>query len=90
MSAIIEKAKRTTMYSLMEWFSRLTIVQLASHRIIGPNYLTQSFLQTEQSNLDQDDVQIVGHDPRLYNATIKVIQCSNTRQYNGTQGDTMP
>ena len=33
--------------------------QLVSHRIIGSNYLTQSCLQTEQSDSDQDDVKIV-------------------------------
>ena len=33
--------------------------QLVSHRIISSNYLTQSYLQTEQSDSDQDDVKIV-------------------------------
>ena len=33
--------------------------QSVSHRIIGSNYLTQSCLQIEQSDLDQDDVKMV-------------------------------
>ena len=33
--------------------------QLVSHRISAPNSLTQSCLQTEQSDSDQDDVKIV-------------------------------
>ena len=33
--------------------------QLVSYRIIGPNYLTQWCLQTEQSDSDQNDVKLL-------------------------------
>ena len=66
-SAIIEEAKRTTVYCISGggiatllwngWLDR----QLVSHRlgIICPNYLTLLCLQTKKSNSDQDDVKIV-------------------------------
>ena len=68
MSAIIEGAERTTMYdnSGGDIASALLLNgsvdrQLVSHRIIGPDYfkLTQSCLQTEQSESNQDDVKMV-------------------------------
>ena len=83
MSAIIEEAMRAIMYDIPRGGIASTLLwkgsvdrHLVSHRINGSNYLTQSFFRTEQSDSDQDDVQIVGHYTRQYNATI--------------QGDTMP
>ena len=69
--------------------------QLVSHRMIGPN----SGLRTEQSDLDQVDVKVVGRDTSRYNTPIqgdtmpriKEIQCHDTWRYNVTmQGDTRP
>ena len=58
--------------------------QLVRHRMIGPNYLTQSGLQTEQSDSDQDDVQIVGRDTWPYNPQYKAIQPNDTSPCNAT------
>ena len=65
MSAIIEEAERTTCDDISGGGIASTLLwngsvdrQLVSHRINGPNYLTQSFFRTEQSDSDQDDVQV--------------------------------
>ena len=43
----------TTMNNKARGANHLADLQLVSHRIIGPNYLTQSCLQPEQSDSDQ-------------------------------------
>ena len=75
MSVIIEEVERTTCDDISGGGISSTLVwngsvdrQLVSYGIHGSNYLTRSFFRTEQSDSDQDDVQ-VGHDTRLYNAT---------------------
>ena len=77
MSAIIEKGGRTTcddisgggIASTLLW-NGLVDRQSVSYRINGSNYFARSFFRTKQSDSDQDDVQ-VGHDTKLYNATIQ-------------------
>ena len=72
MSAIIEMAGRTTcddisgggggIASTLLWNGSVERRSI-SYRIHGSNYFARSFFRTEQSDSDQDDVQ-VGHDTR--------------------------
>ena len=56
--------------------------QLVSHRMIGPNNLTQSGLRTEQPDSDQGDVKIVGPEKSIY----RFIKRSNIARQKSIKG----
>ena len=59
----------TTMSNMARGANHSVDQQLVSHRIISSNYLTQSYVQIEQSDSDQDDVKIVV--PEISNIAVR-------------------